>query len=142
MPGLYTLAASRVCATAGGVRVCYAGTPVSQTATVAAALVTSATVAYSPLPGADHLTIATTSLASGEVHVPYSATLLATKGTAPYAWSILYNAAKLKQLGLMLNAKTGALSGKPKKAGTFWIIVQVKDKKGSHTAASLLVQIT
>jgi putative Ig domain-containing protein len=56
------------------------------------------------------LAITTTSLPSGFINTSYSATLTATGGTRPYAWSI-----PLNQLptGLVLNPSTGVISGTP-----------------------------
>jgi hypothetical protein len=63
---------------------------------------------------------------------PFSAALAATGGTLPYQWKKL---GKLPR-GLRLGAKTGVISGTPKKqTGTLTFTVQVNDKaKPKHTA--------
>ena len=58
----------------------------------------------------NNLTISTTSLPNGQVGVAYSATLTATGGTTPYAWSITSG---VLPTGLSLNASTGLISGTP-----------------------------
>ncbi|MGA8730703.1 MAG: Ig domain-containing protein, partial [Terracidiphilus sp.] len=59
---------------------------------------------------AKSLSITTTSLPSGQVGTAYSATLAATGGTSPYAWSLTSGTLPA---GLTLNAATGAISGTP-----------------------------
>lgn len=54
--------------------------------------------------------IVTSSLGGGIVGVPYSATLSATGGTPPYAWSVISGSLPA---GLTLGASTGAISGTP-----------------------------
>ncbi|HEY1497776.1 MAG TPA: Ig domain-containing protein, partial [Candidatus Solibacter sp.] len=51
-----------------------------------------------------------TSLANGVVNTPYSQTLIATGGTAPYTWELF---AGTLPLGLSLNTFTGVISGTP-----------------------------
>ena len=56
--------------------------------------------------------------------ISYSATLAATGGTTPYAWSITSG---LLPTGLSLNSGTGAITGTPTTVGTFNFTVQVAD---------------
>ncbi len=56
------------------------------------------------------LSVSTTSLASGQVGKPYSATLTASGGTPPLSWSITSGTLPA---GLSLNASTGAITGTP-----------------------------
>ena len=56
------------------------------------------------------LNITTTSLPNGQVGTPYSATLAATGGTAPYSWSLTSGTLPA---GLTLNGATGAIAGTP-----------------------------
>ena len=60
-----------------------------------------------------HLSIATTSLPSGQVGVAYSAILVPTGGTAPYAWALTNGTLPTN---LSLNSSTGVISGIPKQA--------------------------
>lgn len=68
--------------------------------------------------------VTTPSLPSGRVGVPYSTTLAATGGTAPYKWKKLVKLPKR----LKLKANTGVISGTPTVAGTYTIRVQILDK--------------
>jgi hypothetical protein len=70
------------------------------------------------------LAISTTTLASGAINVPYTATLAASGGTGPYSWSI---ASGSLPAGLTLNASSGTIAGTPTAGGTFSITVQVSD---------------
>ena len=63
-------------------------------------------------------------LPNGTVDIPYSVTLEAAGGLAPYTWSI---AAGALPPGLALNPTTGEINGTPTTAGTFGFTVQVKD---------------
>jgi hypothetical protein len=75
-------------------------------------------------------TIATASVPSAEVSVPYSASLTASGGVPPYTWSIVWGSLPA---GLQLGASTGTLSGSPTQTGTFAFRVQAMDA-ASHTA--------
>jgi hypothetical protein len=61
------------------------------------------------------LTITVSSLPSGEVGTPYSATLLASGGTAPYTWSLVSGTLPS---GVTLTAASGAITGTPTQAVT------------------------
>ncbi len=60
--------------------------------------------------GQSALSIATTTLPSGQVGTAYSATLAASGGTTPYSWSLTSGTLPA---GLTLNAATGAITGTP-----------------------------
>ena len=68
------------------------------------------------------LTISTTSLPAATADKPYSATMKASGGAAPYAWSVFG-----LPLGLTLNSSTGKITGSPTSSGTFQVIVQVSE---------------
>ena len=82
------------------------------------------------------LAIATTSLPSGTIKNPYSATVTATGGTTPYSWS-----ATGLPAGLNLNTATGVLSGTPTKAGTYNVRIKVTDSSTPVQTASVSSQI-
>ena len=84
------------------------------------------------------LAIATTSLPSGIVGVPYSQTLAATGGVPSYTWTRI--AGKLPN-GLTLNSSTGAITGKPSKWGTYTFTLRVTDTQGTQASKSFTVQI-
>ncbi len=68
--------------------------------------------------------VSTATLPNGTVGVPYSATLTATGGTAPYTWAITSGALPA---GLSLNTATGSITGTPTVAGVSTFTVQVTD---------------
>lgn len=70
------------------------------------------------------LSITTTSLPDATVGVAYSATVEATGGTEPYAWSI---ASGSLPPGLTLDDATGVISGTPTTEGTNNFTVEVTD---------------
>jgi hypothetical protein len=71
------------------------------------------------------LQITTSSLPSGELNVPYSASLTAAGGNPPYKWSVIGSLPP----GLRLNKSRGTLSGRPKASGTVTFSVEVTDSK-------------
>jgi streptogramin lyase len=70
------------------------------------------------------LTITTTSLPGGAAGAPYSATLTAAGGTAPYTWSITSGTVPA---GVALNPSTGVISGIPTGGGPYYFTVGVAD---------------
>jgi len=89
------------------------------------------------------LTVITTSLPEGQVKVKYptGVKLQATGGTTPYKWSwTAQNGSKLPA-GLTLNATTGAVTGKPTKAGTFNIAIKVTDAKKQTATQALTLTV-
>jgi kumamolisin len=61
------------------------------------------------------------------VTVPFSKTLLATGGTAPYIWSVQNPLAAPLPSGLTLNPSTGTVSGTPTTPGDFHFTIRVTD---------------
>ncbi|MFG1691118.1 Ig-like domain-containing protein [Gemmatimonadota bacterium] len=78
------------------------------------------------------LSIATSSLANGEVGVAYSASVTASGGSGGYSWSVTSGSLPA---GLILNS-SGTISGTPTVAGTSTFTVQVAS--GGSTAAKQL----
>lgn len=66
------------------------------------------------------------SLASGTVGTPYTATLSATNGVPPYSFQVTGGSIS----PLLLNMSTGAISGTPTTAGTLNFTAQVTDSSG------------
>ena len=85
--------------------------------------VQSQTQALSITIDSSSLSITTTSLAGGTVGVPYSASLEASGGTAPYTWSLVSGSSL--PAGLRLAGST--ISGTPASAGTTNFTVQIND---------------
>lgn len=82
--------------------------------------------------------VSTTSLPEGRRNRAYSATLAATGGTTPYAWSIVSGSLPP---GLSLNASTGGISGTPSKKGTYSFVVRVTDASLATATKSLSIRI-
>jgi hypothetical protein len=70
------------------------------------------------------VSITTTSVASGQVGLAYSATLGASGGTTPYSWSISSGALPG---GISLGAANGTISGAPTASGQFNFTAMVTD---------------
>ncbi|HMK29476.1 MAG TPA: Ig domain-containing protein, partial [Terriglobales bacterium] len=95
----------------------------------------SLTIASAPPPSA--ISIITTSLPAGEVSAGYLATLAASGGTSPYAWSV--TAGQLPP-GISL-AGSGQLSGTPSNEGTFAFTVTLHDQAGKSASQALSLVI-
>jgi hypothetical protein len=84
------------------------------------------------------LHVVTTTLASGAIVKPYSATLSAIGGTPPYAWAVVTSGGQLP-IGLHLSAG-GVLHGTPGQRGTLTFDVRVSDQQryGAQSATALI----
>jgi len=100
----------------------------SATASVSIAIATSTTT-----PSA--LAISTTSLPSGQVSRPYSATLAATGGQTPYTWGMTSSSGPLPS-GLTLSATTGTISGTPTTSASYTFTIQVSDSSSTQQLAT------
>jgi hypothetical protein len=85
------------------------------------------------------LVITTTSLPNGIQNQPYSATLAATGGTAPYTWSLANNT--VLPAGLNLSSG-GQITGTPTVVGTGTFTVQVQDAGSPKQTATQQLSIT
>jgi hypothetical protein len=84
--------------------------------------------------------ITTASLPNGQVGVAYSATLTASGGTTPYAWSL---ASGTLPAGLSLNTATGAITGTPTAAvASTPLTFTVTDSSNPVQSASATVTLT
>lgn len=92
------------------------------------------TLAVAPPPAP---VVSTTSLPAAEVNIPYSATLAASSGLAPYSWSIASGALPS---GLTL-ATSGAFSGTPAASGDFSFTVRVTDSFGQSSTGPLTLTV-
>jgi hypothetical protein len=89
---------------------------------------------------ANTLRVGTTSVPSGKVGAPYSATLAASGGTPPYQWSVSSGALPP---GLTLAAATGVISGTPTTAeNAEALTVQVSDSGTPRQTGSQSLSVT
>jgi hypothetical protein len=89
------------------------------------------------VPAVQPLCITTTTLPDGTVAVPYSATLTATGGTAPYTWSLVSGSLPP---GLAPGA-AGVVSGTPTKEGIYDFTAKVTDAHGQSATQPLTLVI-
>jgi Putative Ig domain len=87
---------------------------------------------------AQQLALTKRPLRGAKVGVAYHARLLATGGVAPKQWRILHGTLPR---GIHFNKTTGALSGKPTKAGTSRITVRVRDELGAISTLTFVLKV-
>jgi hypothetical protein len=83
--------------------------------------------------------ILTNSLPHGNVNAPYSQTLHAAGGTAPYTWSITSGTVPA---GLSLDSSSGAITGTPTAVGKADFTAQVAGYDGATASAGLSIDIS
>jgi hypothetical protein len=87
---------------------------------------------------APKLAITTLALRTAKVGRAFSARLVTTGGVAPRAWSIVRGALPA---GVHFSQRTGALFGKPRKAGKSTLVVQVTDALGAVSRIKLVLNV-
>jgi tetratricopeptide (TPR) repeat protein len=90
-------------------------------------------------PAAPGLAISATSLSSGGIGTPYTDTLTAVGGKAPFTWSIVSGGLPT---GLTLNSATGAITGTPSTKASFTFTVQVSDSSAPALLAQKVFTLT
>ena len=82
--------------------------------------------------------ISTVTLPAGSTGTPYSQTLAASGGRAPYSWSITSG---ILPPGLTLDTSTGAITGTPTASGSATFTAQVKDSNNKTASGIIYVTI-
>ena len=91
------------------------------------------------ISAAPPLAITSTSLPAGVTGSAYSATLAASGGLQPYAWTIPAGALPP---GLTLNSGTGSISGTPTAVGAYSFTVTVKDSVPQSASTTLTITVS
>jgi Putative Ig domain len=84
------------------------------------------------------LTITTTSLPNATLNQPYSQTVMASGGVAPYTWSVLSGSLPA---GLQVNTATGVISGTPTSVGTAGFDLKVTDAAQSTASKPFSIAV-
>jgi hypothetical protein len=84
------------------------------------------------------LRVTTTGLSGATINVAYSATLAASGGTAPYAWSVISGQLPA---GLTLTPSTGVVAGMATMSGTYPLTVQVNDSTNGAAQQALSITV-
>jgi len=95
-----------------------------------------------PLTVAARLAAVKKPLPAAKVGKLYNAKLKATGGVGPLKWNILGGKPGFLPAGIKFNAKTGAFSGTPTKAGVYRLRMQVVDKLGIKSAIGILLKVS
>ena len=83
--------------------------------------------------------IANSSLAAADVSTPYTTTLSATGGVAPYQWSL---AAGALPSGIQLQTSSGVMAGTTAVSGSFPFTAKVTDAAGSSATAAFTLTVS
>jgi hypothetical protein len=91
-----------------------------------------------PPPPPSPPVITTSALPSATQGASYNATVTASGGTPPYAWSVTGGSLPP---GLTLDSSTGVITGSPTSGGTSTFTVQVVDARGQNASATLSLTV-
>jgi hypothetical protein len=94
-----------------------------------------------PLTVSAKLAVVKKRLPAAKVGSVYRAKLGAAGGVGPLKWNILGGKPGLLPAGIRFNAKTGAFSGTPRKAGVYRLRMQVVDRFGVKSAIGILIKV-
>ncbi|GEM_PF-2214491 len=86
----------------------------------------------------DVVAILTTGLPEGRKGETYSKNLEAAGGIGPYLWEILQGSLPS---GLLLNASSGIIQGRPTTTGTYDFLVRVTDAEGRTSAKTIVLTV-
>jgi len=95
-----------------------------------------------PLTVAARLAAVKKPLPAAKVGKLYNPRLKATGGVGPLKWNILGGKPGFLPAGIKFNAKTGAFSGTPTKAGVYRLRMQVVDKLGIKSAIGIILKVS
>jgi hypothetical protein len=94
-----------------------------------------------PGPPPPALSNSTTSLADGMVTFPYSQTILATGGVAPFIWSVTSGSLPHNVTLTSSSVSSVTISGNPDTSQTATFTIQVKDSKNQNAAQAYTINI-
>jgi hypothetical protein len=107
---------------------------VTATAAASSGVRTSANISVQSVQSAPPVSIATSALSNAQVNSPYSASITAQGGTAPYSWSLISGSLPN---GLVLNPSTGVIAGNVNQPGGFTFTAEVTDGSGKTATRQL-----
>jgi hypothetical protein len=94
-----------------------------------------------PIAVAPRLVLLKKALKAATVGVAYKIRLATQGGVAPRRFTFLGGLPGVLPRGLKLNGRTGELAGKPTKAGTYRIRIQVTDKLGAKSTVGFVLKV-
>jgi hypothetical protein len=89
-------------------------------------------------PGCPAIVVSPTTLPPGTAQQPYSQTITASGGTAPYTFAVIGGALPP---GLVLNSATGLIAGTPQQQGIFNVTIGATDSVGCQGSRAYTIAI-